>query len=71
MTFDGKYQALNRSGMDNCPSTVQQMSFETTLRYLKNAAVRKLKDNLQSPSGSVFMGQESKIGSGLMRLFCK
>lgn len=44
MTFDGTYRALNRGGMDQCPSAIQQMSFETSLRYLKNAAVRKLKD---------------------------
>lgn len=71
MTFDGTYQALNRTGMDNCPSPFQQMTFESTLKYLKNATVRRLKDNLQSPSSSLMVGQETKIGAGLIKLLCK
>lgn len=71
MTFDGTYQPLNRTGMDNCPSPLQKMTFESSLKYLKNATVRKLKDNLQSPSSCLIVGQESKIGSGLIRLYCK
>ncbi|XP_050537291.1 DNA-directed RNA polymerase I subunit RPA1 [Daktulosphaira vitifoliae] len=68
MTYDGKYKALNRSGMNDCPSPLQQMSFESTLSYLKKATALKLKDNLVSPSSALVVGQQAKIGSGLVKL---
>lgn len=68
MTYDGKYRPLNRVGMNGCPSPLQQMSFESTLNYLKKSAVRGLKDNLMSPSSALVVGQQARIGSGLVKL---
>lgn len=68
MTYDGKYKALNRAGMNGCPSPLQQMSFESTLNYLKKSTTLKLKDNLVSPSSSLVVGQQARIGSGLVKL---
>ncbi|XP_050436612.1 DNA-directed RNA polymerase I subunit RPA1 [Adelges cooleyi] len=68
MTYDGTYKPLNRLGMNGCPSPLQQMSFESTLNYLKKATARGLKDNLVSPSSSLIVGQQAKIGSGLVKL---
>ncbi|XP_015379062.1 PREDICTED: DNA-directed RNA polymerase I subunit RPA1 isoform X1 [Diuraphis noxia] len=68
MTYDGKYKALNRVGMNGCPSPLQQMSFESTLNYLKKSTVRGLKDNLVSPSSTLIIGQQAQIGSGLVKL---
>lgn len=69
MTFDGTYKPLNRVGMDGCSSPFQQMSFESTLKYLKNAVVYNLKDNVRSPSSSLVVGTEPKVGCGLMKVF--
>lgn len=68
MTYDGKYRPLNRVGMDGCPSPLQQMSFESTLNYLKKSTVQGLKDNLMSPSSALVLGQQARIGSGLVKL---
>lgn len=68
MTFDGKYKPLNRVGMNGCPSPLQQMSFESTLNYLKKSTIGGLKDNLVSPSSALIIGQQARIGSGLVKL---
>lgn len=68
MTYDGKYKPLNRVGMNGCPSPLQQMSFESTLSYLKKSTIQGLKDNLVSPSSSLIVGQQARIGSGLVKL---
>lgn len=68
MTYDGKYRPLNRVGMNGCPSPLQQMSFESTLNYLKKSTVRGLKDNLVSPSSALIIGQQAQVGSGLVKL---
>lgn len=68
MTYDGKYKPLNRVGMNGCPSPMQQMSFESTLSYLKKSTMRGLKDNLVSPSSALIVGQQAKVGSGLVQL---
>lgn len=39
MTFDGRYQPLSRKGMEGSASPLQQMSFESSLNFLKNAAL--------------------------------
>lgn len=39
MTFDGAYRAFNRIHMGNNASPLQQMSFETTCTFMKNAAL--------------------------------
>ncbi len=69
MTFDGTYQPLNRLGMDNCSSPLQQMTFESTLKYLRNATIREMEDNLKSPSSSLIIGKESNFGSGMVSLY--
>ncbi|VVC30096.1 RNA polymerase, alpha subunit,RNA polymerase, N-terminal,RNA polymerase Rpb1, domain 4,RNA polymerase [Cinara cedri] len=68
MTYDGKFKPLNRLGMNGCPSPLQQMSFESTLNYLKKSTLRGLKDNLMSPSSALIVGQQARIGSGLVKL---
>ena len=39
MTFDGGYKAMNRIGMEESSSSLLQMSFETTVHFLKQAAI--------------------------------
>ena len=39
MTFEGRYKAFNRGGLESNPSPLQKMSFETTMHFLKNATL--------------------------------
>lgn len=40
MTFNGTYQPLSRKGMEHSASPLQQMSFESSLNFLKNATLQ-------------------------------
>lgn len=40
MTFDGTFQPLSRKGMSDSASPLQQMSFESSLNFLRNAILR-------------------------------
>lgn len=40
MTFDGTFQPLSRKGMEDSASPLQQMSFESSLNFLKNATLQ-------------------------------
>lgn len=39
MTFDGRFQPLSRKGMEDSASPLQQISFESSLTFLKYAAI--------------------------------
>lgn len=43
MTFDGTFQPLSRKGMSDSASPLQQMSFESSLNFLRNAILRSKK----------------------------
>ncbi|XP_012257577.2 DNA-directed RNA polymerase I subunit RPA1 [Athalia rosae] len=68
MTFDGTFQPLSRKGMENSASPLQQISFESSLTFMKNAAVQNKKDDLSSPSSRLMLGQPCKSGTGLFTL---
>lgn len=40
MTFEGRFQPLSRKGMEDSASPLQQMSFESSLNFLKNATLQ-------------------------------
>nr|CAI5850976.1 unnamed protein product [Callosobruchus analis] len=40
MTFNGSFEPLNRKGMESSASPLQQISFESSLMFLKNATLR-------------------------------
>ena len=57
MTFEGRYKAFNRMGLDSNPSPLQKMSFETTMSFLKSAtlqgkeaALSTIKLNISKPA---------------------
>lgn len=64
MTFDGTFKPLSRSGIESSASPLQQMSFESTLKFLKSAIVKSQLDNLSSPSSRLMVGQPCKSGTG-------
>lgn len=64
MTFDGSFKPLSRSGIESSASPLQQMSFESTLKFLKSAIVKSQLDSLNSPSSRLMVGQPCKSGTG-------
>ncbi|XP_054005071.1 DNA-directed RNA polymerase I subunit RPA1 [Hylaeus anthracinus] len=71
MTFDGRFQPLSRKGMEDSASPLQQMSFESSLNFLKNATLQGKRDNLVSPSSRLMLGQPCKSGTGACSLLVK
>ena len=39
MTFEGRYMAFNRAGIESNASPLQKMSFETTMLFLRNSII--------------------------------
>ncbi|XP_012224577.2 DNA-directed RNA polymerase I subunit RPA1 [Linepithema humile] len=68
MTFDGIFQPLSRKGMENSASPLQQISFESSLTFLKNATLQGKKDDILSPSSRLMLGQPCKSGTGAFSL---
>ncbi|XP_059608966.1 DNA-directed RNA polymerase I subunit RPA1 [Phlebotomus argentipes] len=68
MTFNGSISALSRKGMENSASPLQQMSFESCMRFLKAATVSGCTDSLSSPSSRLMVGQPCKSGTGAFSL---
>ncbi|XP_071859536.1 RNA polymerase I subunit RpI1 [Bombus fervidus] len=71
MTFNGTFQPLSRKGMEGSASPLQQMSFESSLNFLKNATLEGKRDNLVSPSSRLMLGQPCKSGTGSCSLLVK
>lgn len=66
MTFSGKIMPLNRTGIQGCVSPLQQMSFESSTSFLKQAVLQNRKDLLNSPSSRLIVGLPCKVGTGVM-----
>uniref|UniRef100_H2Z3P3 DNA-directed RNA polymerase subunit n=1 Tax=Ciona savignyi TaxID=51511 RepID=H2Z3P3_CIOSA len=64
MCYEGVYKPFNRLAIASCVSPLQQMSFETTMKFLNSAALHGSLDRLQSPSARIVAGQVVKGGTG-------
>ncbi|XP_055383331.1 DNA-directed RNA polymerase I subunit RPA1, partial [Condylostylus longicornis] len=71
MTFDGIFKPLSRKGMEFSSSPLQQMSFESSLKFLKDAAISGRTDELNSPSSRLMVGLPVKNGTGSFTLLNK
>ncbi|XP_043198844.1 DNA-directed RNA polymerase I subunit RPA1-like isoform X2 [Amphibalanus amphitrite] len=71
MTFSGQVRGYNRSAMDSVVSPLQQMSFETTVGFLRTAVLAGQVDELKSPSARLVMGQPFAGGTGMFSLVNK
>lgn len=71
MTYDGQYKPFNRIGMETNSSPLQQMSFETTIHFLKRAAIAGDLDTLASPSACLVTGRVVRGGTGSFDLLQK
>ena len=56
MTFNGKYRAFNRIGMEESSSPFLKMSFETTMKYLVGSCLTKDTDDMSTPSSALVLG---------------
>ncbi|XP_042331247.1 DNA-directed RNA polymerase I subunit RPA1 [Sceloporus undulatus] len=68
MCFEGIYKPLNRYGIQSSSSPLQQMTFETSYKFLKEATMLGSHDKLQSPSACLVVGRVVKGGTGLFDL---
>jgi len=71
MTFDGTYKPFNRIGIENNPSPIQQMTFETAMGFLRSATLGGKSDNLSSPSSCLVLGKPCFGGTGSFKLVQK
>lgn len=68
LCFSGKYCGFNRAGIESCASPLQQMTYESTLVFLRDAALAGQWDSLQSPSARIVAGQIVKTGTGCVNV---
>ncbi|XP_062934163.1 DNA-directed RNA polymerase I subunit RPA1 [Cynocephalus volans] len=68
MCFEGVYKPLNRYGIRSNSSPLQQMTFETSFQFLKQATLMGAHDELRSPSACLVVGKVVKGGTGLFEL---
>jgi DNA-directed RNA polymerase I subunit RPA1 len=69
MTKLGGYRGFNRGAMTAVPSTFQQMSFETTMRFMSDAALCGRSDTVfPGPSAAISVGELYTGGTGAFEL---
>ncbi|XP_034078691.1 LOW QUALITY PROTEIN: DNA-directed RNA polymerase I subunit RPA1 [Gymnodraco acuticeps] len=68
MCFEGIYKPLNRHAIRSNSSPLQQMTFETSFKFLKQATMLGSHDELVSPSACLVAGKVVKGGTGLFDL---
>eukprot|EP00095_Tigriopus_kingsejongensis_P009705 maker-scaffold1466_size39939-snap-gene-0.10 protein:Tk09705 transcript:maker-scaffold1466_size39939-snap-gene-0.10-mRNA-1 annotation:"GH20789" len=71
MTFDGSYKPFNRIGIENNPSPLQQMTFETAISFLRNATLGGKTDTLDSPSACIVLGKPCFGGTSSFKVVQK
>lgn len=69
MTFNGGYRPFNRFGMNENPSALLRMSYETTMNYLTDVAVSCSGDPGKSPSACIVLGKPPRVGTNYMDVF--
>ena len=68
MTQGGGYRACNRAGIGTSASPLLKMSFETSVAFLRDAAVRGACDHLSAAAARIVMGQPVSLGTGAVSL---
>ena len=64
MTKGGGFAPFNRIGLSSSVSPFMKMSFETTLKFLKDAVLENDWDDLKNPSARIVMGKVGRVGTG-------
>lgn len=68
MTYNGIFEPMSRKGMEASSSPLQQMSFESSLIFLREAVLNAKFDNLRSASSCLMVGQPCRSGTGAFSL---
>ncbi|KAJ8721870.1 hypothetical protein PYW08_004272 [Mythimna loreyi] len=68
MTYNGIFEPMSRKGMESSSSPLQQMSFESSLIFLREAVLNSKKDNIRSASSCLMLGQPCRSGTGSFSL---
>eukprot|EP00762_Andalucia_godoyi_P008421 ANDGO_04681.mRNA.1 DNA-directed RNA polymerase I subunit rpa1 len=68
MTLYGNYRPMNRIGMVSNPSLFTRASFETTIKFITDAAIKGGSDSLDGPSARIATGQVIRGGTGCFDL---
>ncbi|KAL8261668.1 hypothetical protein R6Q59_025717 [Mikania micrantha] len=72
MTHSGGYRPMSRFGsISESVSPFHKMSFETASKFIVEAAVHGMVDNLETPTARICLGLPVKIGTGSMELMQK
>ncbi|PSN44886.1 hypothetical protein C0J52_06198 [Blattella germanica] len=71
MTFNGTIKPFSRKSIEDNVSPLQQMSFESSVNFLRMALSRGKRDDLQSPSSRLMLGQPSVGGTGCFSILYK
>ncbi|KAL9703026.1 hypothetical protein quinque_006544 [Culex quinquefasciatus] len=69
MTADGTFKSMSRKGMEANVSPLQQISFESSIQFLKAATLKGNGDHLDSPSSRLMVGKLCKSGTGSFGLY--
>lgn len=64
MTSSGVIRGMNRQSMQTNASPVQQITFETSMNFIKAATMLGVSDQISSPSARIFVGRPVTAGSG-------
>ncbi|KAL0236963.1 hypothetical protein PCE1_000360 [Barthelona sp. PCE] len=68
ITVGGDYRAFNRIGIGNTQSPMTKATFETSVKFISECALRHDRDSLFSPSGSISVGMPIKTGTGAFEI---
>lgn len=68
MTYNGVFEPMSRKGMEASTSPLQQMSFESSLIFLKEAVLNAKTDYIKSASSCLMLGQPCRTGTGAFTL---
>jgi DNA-directed RNA polymerase I subunit RPA1 len=64
MTSSGTIRGMNRQSIQTNASPVQQITFETSMNFIKTATMLGISDDIDSPSARIFVGRPVTAGSG-------
>lgn len=71
MTVHGTYRGFNRGSISDSPSPFQKMTFETSMRFLTEAALNGTSDFVKNPSAAIAVGATYAGGTGGVELLQK
>lgn len=65
VTYGGHIKAMNRNWMAYSASPFLRMSYETSVKFITDAALHCENDNGKSPSSRIILGQNPFLGTGM------